>query len=92
MNQQDNRIEQNQFVFNVSEHLLEFCQQALDRLAYLFPQVEFKMINQVIHCSSREPFDMNSLNEALRYELYRAKIRFEGQELRSALYSAVFQR
>jgi hypothetical protein len=91
MTQNDTNVDRTEFTFEVDRHLLEFAQPAVDRLAYLFPLAQFELAGQSIHCSSPALVDLGTINEALRYELYRAKIRFEGQELRATLHAVVFQ-
>lgn len=78
-------------LFPVSPNLVPFVQDAVDRLAYLFPEITFRITEAGIDCSSSTNFDRIMLTQEIRYSLARQKIRAEGQQNRTALYSALFQ-
>ena len=77
--------------FPVSPNLAPFVQDAVDRLAYLFPEITFCISEAGIDCSSSTDLDRIKLNQEIRYGLVRQKIRAEGQPDRTALYAALFQ-
>lgn len=79
------------FELAVADHLLEFGQETIDRLAYLYPAIGFSIKSGAVECVSDTPIIPKSLNEDLRYGLYRTKIRAENTVNRSLLYKAVFK-
>jgi len=78
-------------LFPVSPNLVPFVQDAVDRLAYLFPEIIFCVTEAGIDCSSSTDFDRIMLTQEIRYGLARQKICAEGQLHRTALYAALFQ-
>lgn len=76
--------------FVVPDGLSSFRQDTIDRLAYLYPDVEFSTCKIGIECRSTAELDLKKLNEEIRYGLFRTKIRAEGQVNRLALFDAVF--
>ena len=78
-------------LFPVAPNLVPFIQEAVDRLAYLFPEITFCITDAGIECSSNTDLDWIMLNQEIRYGLVRQKIRAEGQSDRKALHAALFQ-
>jgi len=78
-------------LFPVSPNLVPFVQDAVDRLAYLFPEITFCITEAGIDCSSSTDLDRIKLTQEIRYGLVRQKIRAEGQLDRTALYAALFR-
>lgn len=76
----------------VDEHLRPFAHDAVARLNYLFPDVQFEFFHEKIEIQSAEPFNEEKLQYEISYALYRAKIRSEGTTNRALLYAAVFGR
>ena len=74
------------------EHLRPFANDAVARLNYLFPEIQFEFMGEKIEMQSAKSFDSDQLQHEISYALYRAKIRNEGTANRAALYSAVFGR
>lgn len=77
--------------FIVPVSLLPYRQETINRIAYLFPEIEFSVCDSGIQCRSDTTMDHVMLNQEIRYCLFRTKIRAEGQADRSALYAAVFR-
>ena len=81
---------QNATSFIVPAALMDYAQDAVQRLSYLYPNIEFTITGPQISLASNDNIDKMKMNEELRYALYRSKIRAECAEDRSALISAVF--
>ncbi|WP_299350669.1 hypothetical protein [uncultured Shimia sp.] len=77
--------------FTISPTLMPFAQDTVDRLAYLFPGITFRVTQAGIDCSSNTELDRAMLTQEIWYGLARQKIRTEGQQDRKALYAALFQ-
>jgi hypothetical protein len=82
----------NPTTFIVPNGLKNYVQDAIDRLSYLYPDVDFSITGQNITIASLSEIDRKKLNEELRYALYRSKIRAESDADRTALFSAVFSK
>lgn len=78
--------------FVIEDFLLPFVEEASVRLRYLFPDVEFRVVDDTIIVRSSDAKKEASLAEEVNYALYRAKIRNDGIANRAALYSAVFNK
>lgn len=78
----------------VSPEFSEHLDQALVRIAYLFPefQVTRSDLNQLtIKVRHTEKLDMETFNRDLHHALAREKIRSEGEFLRHALLRNIFE-
>lgn len=76
----------------VPDGLQNYVQDAINRLFYLYPNVEFSIKGQALTFISSDEIDQQKLCEEVRYSLYRSKIRSEGEAHRSVLFSAVFSK
>lgn len=76
---------------HVPAHLMQYRQDTIDRLSYLFASVTFEQSSAGIVCSSSEPIDRTLLQREIRYALVRSKVRVEGLDQRNALFAAVFR-
>lgn len=73
----------------LSEALLPYADLALERMAYLYPDVTFRRIGiDIMVCG---PCVEDDVRRDLRYAVYRAKIASETADLRQMLFRAALQ-
>lgn len=83
---------QNSTKLIVPDGLQNYVRDAINRLSYLYPNVDFSITGQDLTFVSSGEINQQKLYEEVRYSLYRSKIRAEGEAHRSVLFSAVFSK
>jgi len=73
----------------VAPPLQPYVDQALTRLAYLYPRVKFAAVPGGILIEEERAVEVNELARNVHYALYREKIYAETLPLRRALVEAV---
>lgn len=81
----------NELSVKIPAQLEKAVPDAVARLAYLFPAIEFRIEGAEITCGSNEPIDAESIRMEVNYAVYRSHIRASGAGLRKSLFAAVFQ-
>ncbi len=82
----------NELTIKIPSQLKKAVPDALARLSYLFPAIEFRTEGDDVVCGSTKPIDVESLRQEVNYAVYRSHIRSRGAELRESLVAAVFQK
>lgn len=74
----------------VSEQFHAYCDQAMLRLGYLYPDLDFSFSGSAICVSGGETQSISNLSREVKFALYREKIYQESLPLRERMYQALF--
>ena len=75
---------------HVQPPLQPFLDEAVSRLQYLFPENEIKAGLGSVSFTASSEAEAKKLSTEIRYTLYRAKFRAEGERERAVMFRAVF--